>query len=312
MNRNWIAIMAAFSLALGAGSVPAQAAATKKKPVATNKHKVAKARHHAPHRHHSASLDDARGLLVQSTSALVQDQISGAAIYEKNSNTVVPIASISKLMTAMVALDAKPSLTEVLTISQEDVDSLKGTHSRLRVGTRLTREEMLNLALMSSENRAASALSRNYPGGREAFVAAMNRKADQLGLSDTQFADPTGLTASNVSSARDLARMVAAAYEYPLIRQFTTATERQVMVAGRPQMFRNTNSLVKNPDWEIGLSKTGYINEAGKCLVMQTWINNKPTIIVLLDSWGKMTRIGDANRIKRWVESASLARPAAG
>jgi D-alanyl-D-alanine endopeptidase (penicillin-binding protein 7) len=312
MNRNWIAIMAAFSLALGAGSVPAQAAATKKKPVATNKHKVAKARHHAPHRHHSASLDDARGLLVQSTSALVQDQISGAAIYEKNSNTVVPIASISKLMTAMVALDAKPSLTEVLTISQEDVDSLKGTHSRLRVGTRLTREEMLNLALMSSENRAASALSRNYPGGREAFVAAMNRKADQLGLNDTQFADPTGLTASNVSSARDLARMVAAAYEYPLIRQFTTATERQVMVAGRPQMFRNTNSLVKNPDWEIGLSKTGYINEAGKCLVMQTWINNKPTIIVLLDSWGKMTRIGDANRIKRWVESASLARPAAG
>jgi D-alanyl-D-alanine endopeptidase (penicillin-binding protein 7) len=171
---------------------------------------------------------------------------------------------------------------------------------------------MMNLALMSSENRAASALSRNYPGGREAFVAAMNRKSRELGLTDTQFADPTGLTASNVSSARDLARMVAAAYEYPLIRQFTTATERQVIVAGRPQMFRNTNTLVKNPDWEIGLSKTGYINEAGKCLVMQSWINNKPTIIVLLDSWGKMTRIGDATRIKRWVESASLPRPSAG
>jgi D-alanyl-D-alanine endopeptidase (penicillin-binding protein 7) len=309
MNRNLIAVMAAVSLALGAGSVPAQAATTKKKPVAAKKHKAAKVRHHHAR---TASLEDAKGLLVQSSSALVQDQITGAAIYEKNSNAVVPIASISKLMTAMVALDVKPSLSEVLTIGEEDVDSLKGTHSRLRVGTRLTREEMLNLALMSSENRAASSLSRHYPGGREAFVAAMNAKARALGLTDTQFADPTGLTASNVSSARDLARMVAAAYEYPLIRQFTTATEREVRVAGRPTMFRNTNSLVKNPDWEIGLSKTGYINEAGKCLVMQSWINGKPTIIVLLDSWGKMTRIGDANRIKRWVESAALARPSAG
>jgi D-alanyl-D-alanine endopeptidase (penicillin-binding protein 7) len=308
MNRSWIAVLAALSLTLGAGSAETLAATTKKKPVAAKKHKPVK-----PHHHRSASLEDAKGLLVQSTSALVQDQITGAALFEKHPNTVVPIASISKLMTAMVALDAKPSLTEVLTIGEEDVDSLKGTHSRLRVGTRLTREEMLNLALMSSENRAASALSRHYPGGREAFVAAMNRKSQELGLADTQFADPTGLTASNVSSARDLAKMVAAAYEYPLIREFTTATEREVVVAGRPQMFRNTNSLVKSPSWEIGLSKTGYINEAGKCLVMQTWINNKPTIIVLLDSWGKMTRIGDANRIKRWVESAGLPqRPTAG
>ncbi|HEX8987063.1 MAG TPA: D-alanyl-D-alanine endopeptidase [Rhodocyclaceae bacterium] len=309
MNRNWVAVLAAFSLALGSASPQAFAATTKKKPVAAKKHKAAKVHHH---RHHSASLEDAKGLLVQSSSALVQDQITGAALYEKNSGAVVPIASISKLMTAMVALDAKPNLAEVLTVSEEDVDQLKGTRSRLRVGTRLTREEMLNLALMSSENRAASALSRNYPGGREAFVAAMNAKARALGLNDTQFADPTGLTASNVSSAHDLARMVAAAYQYPLIREFTTATERQVMVAGRPQMFRNTNSLVKSPSWEIGLSKTGYINEAGKCLVMQTWINSKPTIIVLLDSWGKMTRIGDANRIKRWVESAALPRPTAG
>ncbi|MGE5468912.1 MAG: D-alanyl-D-alanine endopeptidase [Ignavibacteria bacterium] len=309
MKRNWIAALAAVSLALGPASHQAFAGTAKKKPVAAKKHKATKVRHV----HHSASLEDAKGLLVQSTSALVQDQITGAALYEKNPANVVPIASISKLMTAMVALDAKPSLTEVLTIGEEDVDALKGTHSRLRVGTRLTREEMLNLALMSSENRAASALSRHYPGGREAFVAAMNRKARELGMSDTQFADPTGLTASNVSSAHDLARMVAAAYEYPLIREFTTTTERQVVVAGRPQMFRNTNSLVKNPSWEIGLSKTGYINEAGKCLVMQTWINNKPTIIVLLDSWGKMTRIGDATRIKRWVESAELApRPTAG
>ncbi len=307
MNRNWIAVLAAFSLALGPGATQALAAAAKKKPVAAKKHKAAKVHRH----HHSASLEDATRL-VQSSSALVQDQITGAAIYEKNSEAVVPIASISKLMTAMVALDAEPSLSEVLTIGEDDVDNLKGTHSRLRVGTRLTREELLNLALMSSENRAAAALSRNYPGGREAFVAAMNRKAHDLGLADTQFADPTGLTASNVSSAHDLAKMVAAAYEYPLIREFTTTAERQVIVAGRPQMFRNTNRLVKNPDWEIGLSKTGYINEAGKCLVMQAWINNKPTIIVLLDSWGKMTRIGDANRIKRWVESAGLATGPAG
>jgi D-alanyl-D-alanine endopeptidase (penicillin-binding protein 7) len=313
MNRNLIAVLAAFSLALGSGGTQALAAPAKKKPAAAKKHKPAakpaKARHHHPR---TASLEDAKGLLVQSSSVLVQDQITGASLYEKNSNSVVPIASISKLMTAMVALDAKPSLSEVLTISEEDVDTLKGTHSRLRVGTRLTREEMLNLALMSSENRAASALARYYPGGRDAFVVAMNRKCQELGLSDTQFADPTGLTASNVSSARDLAKMVAAAYEYPLIREFTTSTERQVVVLGRPQMFRNTNSLVKSPSWEIGLSKTGYINEAGKCLVMQTWINQKPTIIVLLDSWGKMTRIGDAQRIKRWVESAGLAqRPTA-
>lgn len=308
MNRNLIAVLAAFSLALGPGGTQALAATAKKKPVAAKKHKAAKVRHQP----RAASLDDTKGLSVlQSTSVLVQDQITGAALYEKNSSSVVPIASISKLMTAMVALDAQPNLADVLTIAEEDVDTLKGTHSRLRVGTRLTREEMLNLALMSSENRAASALSRYYPGGREAFVAAMNRKCQELGLSDTQFADPTGLTASNVSSARDLAKLVAAAYQYPLIREFTTAAERQVIVLGRPQMFRNTNSLVKSPHWEIGLSKTGYINEAGKCLVMQTWINQKPTIIVLLDSWGKMTRIGDANRIKRWVESASLPRPTA-
>ena len=313
MRRDWIALLAVLSIALGASSGEALAATAKKKPVAAKKHKPAKSAPKTKHHHKSASLEDAQGLLVQSASALVQDQITGAVLFEKNPSTVVPIASISKLMTAMVVLDAQPSLSEVLTIAEDDVDSLKGTHSRLRVGTRLTREEMLNLALMSSENSAASALSRHYPGGREAFVAAMNRKTQALGLTDTQFADPTGLTASNVSSARDLVKMVAAAYEYPLIREFSTATEREVVVAGRPQMFRNTNSLVKSPDWEIGLSKTGYINEAGKCLVMHTWLNNKPTIIVLLDSWGKMTRIGDANRIKRWVESAGLAqRPTAG
>jgi len=172
---------------------------------------------------------------------------------------------------------------------------------------------MLRLALMSSENRAASALSRHYPGGREAFIAAMNQKAQALGMSESRFEDPTGLTAANVSSARDLVKMVDAAHRYPLIREFSTTPGDQLVVAGRTQQFNNTNSLVKSPTWEIGLSKTGYINEAGKCLVMQAWLNNKPTIIVLLDSWGKMTRIGDANRIKRWIESAALpTRPISG
>ncbi|MFN3884857.1 MAG: serine hydrolase, partial [Rhodocyclaceae bacterium] len=178
-----------------------------------------------------------------------------------------------------------------------------GTHSRLAVGTQLTREEMLRLALMSSENRAASALSRHYPGGRAAFVAAMNAKAKMLGLTDTRFADPTGLTPENVSSARDLVKLVNAAHQYPLIREFTTTDEYQVVVNGRAQIFRNTNALVKNEQWNIGLSKTGFISEAGKCLVMQAWLANRPLIIVLLDSRGKLTRIADAQRIKRWIET---------
>ena len=312
MKPSWIAMLVAASVACGAFSAEALAASPRKKVVVVKKYKPAKVAM-TPKRHiRQASLDDAKGLALQSSAALVLDPITGAVLYEKNSNSVVPIASITKLMTAMVSLDANPSLTEVLTVTDEDVDTLKGTHSRLRVGTQLTREEMLHLALMSSENRAASALSRHYPGGRAAFLAAMNRKTQELGLNDTQFSDPTGLTAANVSSARDLVKMVTAAYEYPLIREFSTSPEREVIVGGRPQMFRNTNSLVKSRDWEIGLQKTGYINEAGKCLVMHTWLNSKPVIIVLLDSWGKLTRIADANRVKRWIESAALVRPTAG
>ncbi len=305
---------------VGAGATPVKAEVSeKKKSVAANKkasrvvmqfkaNKVVRAK--SPRR--LASLDDARHLALQSSAVLVQDQATGAILFEKNSNAVLPIASITKLMTAMVVLDATPDLNESLAIDEDDVDLIKGTRSRLKVGTHLAREEMLRLALMSSENRAASALSRHYPGGREAFVAAMNLKAQTLGLNDTRFLDATGLTAANVSSPRDLAKMVNAAHQYPLIREFSTASEGEFSIAGRPQQFRNTNTLVKSPTWEIGLSKTGYINEAGKCLVMQAWLNHKPTIIVLLDSWGRMTRIGDANRIKRWVESASLTRPSAG
>ncbi|MBI3524043.1 MAG: D-alanyl-D-alanine endopeptidase [Betaproteobacteria bacterium] len=267
-------------------------------------------KHHKPQtrkHYRKAAAKESSNLVVRSASALVLDQSTGTVLYEKNAGAVLPIASITKLMTAMVTLDEKPNLEEMLSIGEDDVDTLKGTHSRLSVGTQLTREEMLRLALMSSENRAASSLANHYPGGREAFIAAMNHKAQALGLQDTRFSDPTGLTAANVSSARDLVKMVAAAHQYPLIREFTTTTEYAVKIAGRQQAFHNTNSLVKSSAWDIGLSKTGFINEAGKCLVMQAWLNNKPTIIVLLDSLGKLTRIADANRIKRWVEHTALA-----
>ena len=319
MKRILMMLLAAAIVGVGVTPTDVEAA-SKKKAVAAKKKapraaKPNRVKHvvRARSAHRIASLDDAQHLALQSSAALVLDQTTGAVLFEKNPNAVLPIASITKLMTAMVVLDAKPDLTETLAINEDDVDLLKGTRSRLKVGTHLAREEMLRLALMSSENRAAAALSRNYPGGREAFIAAMNQKAQALGLADTRFQDPTGLTAANVSSPRDLAKMVDAAHQYPLIREFSTTSEGEFSIAGRTQQFRNTNTLVKNPTWEIGLSKTGYINEAGKCLVMQAWLNNKPTIIVLLDSWGKMTRIGDANRIKRWVESASLAqRPSAG
>lgn len=323
-------VSACLAFSMVAGSVEAapkkKVVATKKvvaKKVGTAKSKVAAKRYRTkvvavPLRHRGAAasalaLNDAGDPALKSSSALVIDQSSGAVLFEKNADAQLPIASITKLMTAMVVLDAKPDLAETLTISQDELDVVKGTHSRLRTGTRLTREEMLRLALMSSENRAAAVLSRYYLGGREEFIAAMNRKAVSLGLTDTHFEDPTGLTAANVSSARDLTKLVAAAHSYPLIREFSTTSEYQVTIAGRLAAFHNTNSLVRSDSWEIGLSKTGYISEAGKCLVMQAWLNNKPLIIVLLDSWGKQTRIADANRIKRWIESAALLqRPSAG
>ncbi|MBL8399085.1 MAG: D-alanyl-D-alanine endopeptidase [Candidatus Accumulibacter sp.] len=246
-------------------------------------------------------------LAVQSGSALVIGQDGGQPIYEKNANAVLPIASITKLMTAMVVLDSLPNLQAPITISEEDVDYLRGSRSRLQVGSVIPRETALLLALMSSENRAANALARHYPGGLPAFVAAMNRKAATLGMTQTHFDDPTGLNSTNVSTAHDLARMVAAAHRYPLIREFSTTPGSRAEINGRELEFHNTNQLVHSPNWEIGLSKTGYIQEAGKCLVMQARVADKPVVIVLLDSIGKQTRIGDANRIKRWMESASLA-----
>lgn len=245
---------------------------------------------------------------LRSSAFLIQDVQSGKVLLEKNAGVPQPIASITKLMTAMVVLDAHQNLGEVLEVTQEDVDTLKGTSSRLAVGTRLTREELMILALMSSENRAASALSRNYPGGLNAFIQAMNVKTKMMGMNDTHFYDASGLNKNNVSSARDLATMVANASRYPLIRDFSTRKEYTATLAGgRSRTFRNTNALVKDSDWQIDVQKTGYINESGKCLVMQAWLSHKQVAIVLLDSWGRYTRIGDANRVRKWVET-SLAR----
>lgn len=253
----------------------------------------------------------ARHLNLKSTAALVVNQDNGHVLYAKNTETVVPIASITKLMTAMVTLDAKLPLDERIRISETDVDDIKGTRSRLKIGSVLTRGDLLRLALMSSENRAAAALSRAYPGGGTAFVAAMNQKAIEIGMWHTRFVDSTGLSSDNVSSARDLAKMVSAAYRYALVREYTTDADYKVRLGdGRVLQYRNSNGLVNNPSWHIGLSKTGYISEAGRCLVMQAEIASSAVVIVLLDSWGKMSRIGDANRIKKWIESNRSPQPA--
>lgn len=243
---------------------------------------------------------------LRSHIALIFDEQSQLPLYNKNSRMVAPIASISKLMTAMVVLDAMLPLDEEVSVEATDLDRLRGTRSRLQVGMTFTRNELLKLALMASENRAASALARSYPGGKPALVAAMNAKASELGMQDTRFLDPAGLNRGNVSTAQDLVRMVSAARNYPLIHRYTTSASHSVDgLGGREMRFSNTNPLVRNVSWDIGLSKTGYISEAGLCLVMEANINERPVIIVLLNSWGKRTRVGDANRIKKWIESAN-------
>jgi D-alanyl-D-alanine endopeptidase (penicillin-binding protein 7) len=248
---------------------------------------------------------------LKSSAALVIDQGSGRPIFAKNVDMVTPIASITKVMTAMVVLDAGLDLDERIVITEDDRDLLKGTRSRLAIGTVLSRRELLHLALMASENRAAEALTRVYPGGPRAFVAAMNQKAIEIGMWRTRFTDGTGLSSENVSTAQDLSKLVAAAFKYPLIREFSTDTGLQVRgPRGQAMHYVNSNRLVNSPEWRIGLSKTGYIAEAGRCLVMQARIAERPVIIILLDSWGKLTRIGDANRIKRWMETR--AGPGAG
>lgn len=244
---------------------------------------------------------------LKSGLALVVDQESGEVLYSKHTDEVVSIASITKLMTAIVILDSGLPLLDKITIDSEDIDRYKGSRSKLSVGTELMRAEALKLALMASENRAAAALARTYPGGTEAFVDEMNAKAFELGLLNTRFVDPTGLRPENVSTAEDLVKLVAEAHSFPMIRDYTTTpsfdVESRTQRRTRVLRFVNSNRLVRSSTWEIGLSKTGYISEAGRCLVMQARIADRPLIIVLLDSWGRFTRIGDANRIKRWLES---------
>ena len=249
-------------------------------------------------------------VFLRSSVVLVQDAASGETILAKNPEAVLPIASITKLMTAMVLLDRKLDLAQRVVVSDEDQDVLKGTRSRLRPGAVLTRDELLLLALMASENRAAAALARTYPGGTEPFVQAMNARAHALGMRDTRFSDPTGLSSANVSSAQDLARLVQAAHEYPAIRNYSTRESAVVYALGRPLAYRNTNGLVRSSTWDIGLSKTGFISEAGRCLVMRVRVASRDLVLVLMDSWGKYSRIGDANRIRKWLETAAVARPA--
>ncbi|WP_429095751.1 D-alanyl-D-alanine endopeptidase [Aeromonas veronii] len=244
-------------------------------------------------------------LEVRSSSALVVDVKTGKTLYQKNATKVRPIASLTKLMTALVVLDAKQNLNQTITVDKNDLDRVKHTHSRIRMGTKVTRRDALHLALMSSENRMASALARHYPGGRSAFVRAMNNKARQLGMRNTHFYDSTGLSTRNVSTAQDLGKLAAAAYRQPLIRQFTQDENREMRFSSPAYslMFNNTNPLVKNPDWDVRLSKTGFTDEAGRCLVMRAKPDSRELAIVLLNSVGKRTPIGDANRIRKWLKS---------
>ena len=297
------ALLAVFALTVGF----AQAAPHKKKAKAHHVEQayVKKIKRDQFDRIQAAHPDQ---VFLRSSSVLVQDAASGETLLSKNSGAVLPIASITKLMTAMVVLDRGLELEDRVVISSDDMDQLKGTHSRLRPGATLSRDELLLLALMSSENRAAAALARTYPGGTQAFVTAMNEKARTIGMQDSRFADATGLTSANVSTAPDLARLVQAAHEYPVIRQYSTRDQAQVSVLGQSLQYHNTNGLVRGHTWDIGLSKTGFINEAGRCLVMRVRLASKDLVVILLDSWGKNSRIADAQRIKKWLEMSALSR----
>lgn len=249
---------------------------------------------------------------LKSSVALVVDQDTHEVLFSKNEQAVLPIASLTKLMTGLVISEAKLPMEEMITITQADVDTEKGSTSRLRVGAELNRGELLHLALMSSENRAASALGRTYPGGLAVFVDLMNARARMLGMNDTNYVEPTGLSSRNQSSAKDLALLVNVASDDPVLRELSTSPSYQVAVGRQKLQYNNTNRLVKNPSWDIGLQKTGYISEAGQCLVMQAKVAGRKLIMVFLDSAGKLSRLGDAERVRRWVEKTTTPRPVAG
>ena len=285
------------------GTIPAGRA-----PIKSTRKQPLIARFLAPSEGHLAGLhrgDDP--LDLRSSVALVVDQDTNEVLFEKNPHAVLPIASVTKLMTALVTVEANLPLTEELQVSQDEMVRA-GSRSNLRPGFEMTRGTALHLALMSSENRAAQLLGRTYPGGLSRFVEAMNAKARLLGMDDSHFADPTGLSAENRSSASDLVRLVKAAYEHDVIRQYSVSGELALAVGKRTVNYRNTNRLTDNPDWDIGLQKTGYISAAGRCLVMQAVIEGKRVVMVLLDSVGKYSRLGDAERIRDFLESPSLSK----
>ncbi|MDE2260733.1 MAG: serine hydrolase [Betaproteobacteria bacterium] len=263
---------------------------------------TAHARHNS---HHAAAVSDPSGVDLRSSTALVIDQTTQQVVFSKNPDPVHPIASITKLMTALVVLESGQDLDEQVTVTEEDVDNLRFTRSSLRVGAHASRLDFLRMALIASENRAASALGRSYPGGIRAFVGRMNAEAARLGMTNTHFEDASGLNGNNVSTAHDLAILVQTAIQYPRIHEITTTVSVSIPVGfrGRTVIFHNTNPLVANSGWAIGLSKTGFINESGQCLVMQATINGHPMVIVLLDSRGRYARIGDANRVRKWLET---------
>ena len=285
------------------------------KPVAkSGSHRAAKARASAVHVPTKPSFGQLAGLHgaqdaleLKSSVAYVIDQDTREVLFKKNDQAVLPIASLTKLMTGVIVNEGKLQMDEVITITQDDVDTEKGSRSRLKVGASLSRSELLHLALMSSENRAAHALARTYPGGMSTFVGLMNSKATSLGMKDTQYVEPTGLSSNNQSSARDLATLVNAAYNVPVLRELSTSPGHQVEVGNRVLQYNNTNRLVKNPSWDIGIQKTGYISEAGQCLVMQAKIAGRKLIMVFLDSAGKLSRLGDAERVRHWVETSHAA-----
>ena len=276
--------------------------------ISHNKDKVSKARQLTVQEQRARDLgefyDGSSKPDLSSSKALIVNQTTGEIKYAKNSSAVAPIASITKLMTAMVVLDAKQSFDETIRITNQEVDTIKNTWSSLKVGTTLRRSKVFQLALMASENRAAYALASNYPGGKKAFVKAMNKKAVALGLTHTNFSGPTGLMYQNTSTAEDLYKLVAAAYQYPEIRKATTRQDFQVHLKGNenPTKYKNTNKLVRKDEWDIGLSKTGFIDEAGRCLVMQATVDGEPIIAVFLDAEDSNKRTGDVIRIRKWIE----------
>jgi serine-type D-Ala-D-Ala endopeptidase (penicillin-binding protein 7) len=285
----------------------------KSKPVVVKTHvrrQMVKAAPAVPSFGQKAGLHATNDILdLKSSVAYVIDQDTHEVLLSKNDQAVLPIASITKLMTGVIISEAKLPMDESITITQDDVDTEKGSSSRLRVGATLTRGELLHLALMVSENRAAHALGRTYPGGMSSFVGLMNAKAAQLGMRDTRYVEPTGLSSQNQSSAKDLATLVGSAYHDATLRELSTSPSYKVEVGNRTLQYNTTNRLVKNPNWDIGLQKTGYISEAGQCLVMQAKVSGRKLIMVFLDSAGKLSRIADAERVRKWVENNHGSRP---